>query len=78
MQYDLLGSPRDLDLSQILTLTFLMTMRWQGKHDGVKVIALSCQNGSYHRKTVSLKNAVFDLSWPLTPKPLVLGEMTPP
>ena len=33
------------------------------------------KHGSYHQKTVSLKNFVFDLSWPLTPKPLILGEI---
>ena len=29
----------------------------------------------YRRKTVSLKNAVFDLSWPLTLKQLILAEI---
>ena len=32
-------------------------------------------NTSYHWKTVLLKNAVFDLSWPLTLKRLILGEI---
>ena len=33
------------------------------------------KHGSFHRKTVSLKNAVFDLSWPLTPKPIGVGTL---
>ena len=33
------------------------------------------EHRSYHWKTVSLKNAVFDLSWPLTLKRLILGEI---
>ena len=30
------------------------------------------KHGSYHRKTVSLTYEVFDISWPLTPKRLIL------
>ena len=81
MQYDLLGSPRDLTWGQVVTLTFQghvihVSMRIDEANTMVsKSLLYHFKHGSYHRKTVSLKNAVFDLSWPLTPKPLVLGEI---
>ena len=76
-----LGSRRDLDLRSNFDLDFSRSCyicfdaSWRGKHDGVKIIALSFKDIRYRRKTVSLKNAVFDLSWPLTLKQLILGEI---
>ena len=40
-----------------------------------KLLLYHFKHRSYHWKTVSLKNAVFDLSWPLTPKRLTVGEI---
>ena len=69
MQYDLLGSPRDLDLRSNLALTFQghaihVSMRLDEANtmDGAKSLLYHFKHESYHRKTVSLKNAVFDLS----------------
>ena len=68
MQYDLLGSPRDLDLGQILTLTFQghaihVSMRLDEANTMVsKSLLYRFKHGSYHRKTVALKYAVFDFS----------------
>ena len=68
MQYDLLGSPRDLDLRSNLTLTVQghaihVSMR-PGETNTMesKSLLYHFKHGSYHRKTFSLKNAVFDLS----------------
>ena len=68
-----LRSNFDLDLSRSCYTCF--DAPWRGKHDGVKIIALSFQTQKLSLKTVSLKNAVFDLSWPLTLKRLILGEI---
>ena len=77
-----LGSSRDLELRSNFDLDLSRSCytcfdaSWWSKHDGVKIIALSFQTHlSYHWKTVSLKNAVFDISWPLTLKRLILGEI---
>ena len=76
-----LGSSRDLDLRSNFDLDLSRSCyicfdaSWRGKHDGVKIIALSFQTQKLSLKTVSLKNAVFDLSWPLTLKRLILGEI---
>ena len=76
-----LGSSRDLDLRSNFDLELSRSCYtcfdapWRGKHDGVKIIALSFQTQKLSLKTVSLKNAVFDLSWPLTLKRLILGEI---
>ena len=76
-----LGHHVTLTWGQILTLTFQghaihVSMRLDEANTMVsKLLLYHFKHGSYHRKTVSLKNAVFDLSWPLTPKPLVLGEI---
>ena len=49
VQYDLLGSPRDLDLRSNSDLELSMSSytcfdaSGRGKHDGVKIIALSFQ-----------------------------------
>ena len=40
-----------------------------------KVLLYHFKHRSYHWKTVSFKNAVFDLSWPLTLKRLIIGEI---
>ena len=78
-----LGSSRDLDLRSNFDLDLSRSCyicfdaSWRGKHDGVKIIALSFQTQKLSLKTVSLKNAVFDLSWPLTLKQLILGEICP-
>ena len=76
-----LGHYVTLTWGQILTLTFQghaiqASMRLDEANTMVsKSLLYHFKHGSYHRKTVSLKNAVFDLSWPLTPEPLVLGEI---
>ena len=76
-----LGHHMTLTWGQILTLTFQghaiqFSMRLDEANTMVsKPLLYHFKDGSYHRKTVSLKNAVFDLSWPLTPKTLVLGEI---
>ena len=70
-----------LTWGQILTLMFhghaiRVSMHLDEANTMVsKSLLYHFKHGSYHRNTVSLKNAVFDLSWPLTPKPLVLGEI---
>ena len=81
MQYDLLRLPSDLDLRSNFTLTFQghtihVSMRRDEANTMVsKSLLYHFKYGSYHRKTVSLKNAVLGLSWPLTPKRLILGEI---
>ena len=76
-----LGHHVTLTWGQLLTLTFQgyaihVAMRIDESNTMVsKSLLYHFKHGSYHRKTVSLKNVVFDLSWPLTPKPLVLGEI---
>ena len=76
-----LGHHVTLTWGQILTLTFQghtihLSMRRDEANTMVsKSLLYHFKHGSYHRGTVSLKNAVFDLSWPLTPKPLILGEI---
>ena len=81
-QYDLLGSPRDLDLRSNFDLDLsrscytCLDASWRGKHDGVKIIALSFQTRKLSpKKLFRSKMPFFDISWPLTPKPLVLGEI---
>ena len=76
-----LGHHVTLTWGQILTLTFQghaihVSMRLDEENTMVsKSLLYHFKRGRNHRKTVSLKNAVFDLWWPLTPKPLVLGEI---
>ena len=76
-----LGSSRDLDLRSNFDLDLSRSCytcfdaSWRGKHDGGKIIALSFQTQKLPLKTVSLKNAVFDLPWPLTLKRLISGEI---
>ena len=76
-----LGHHVTLNWGQILTLTFQghaihVSMRLGEANTMVSTSLLyPFKHESYHRKTGSLKNAVFDLSWPLTPKPLDLGEI---
>ena len=66
---------------QILTLTFQghaihVSMRLDEANTMVaKLLLYHFKHKSYHWKTVSLKNAVFDLPWPLTLKRLILGEI---
>ena len=55
-----LRSNFDLDLSRSCYTCFDASSR--DKHDGVKIIALPFQTQKLSLKTVSLKNAVFDLS----------------
>ena len=81
MQHDLFGSKRDLDLRSNIDLDLSRSCYtcFDAYCEANTMVSTSLlyhfKHGSYHRKTVSLKNAVFDLSWPLTPKPLVLGEI---
>ena len=70
-----LGSSRDLDLRSNFDLDFSRSCytcfdaSWWDKHDGVKIIALSFQTQKLSlKKLFRSKNAVFDLSWPLTLK----------
>ena len=75
------GSSRDLDLRSNFDLDLSRSCytcfdaSWRGKHDGIKIIDLSFQTQKLSLKTFSLKNAVFDLSWPLTLKRMILGEI---
>ena len=68
MQYDLLESPRDLDLRSSFDLDLsrpyytFFDASWRGKHDGVNIIPLSFEIRKLSSKTFSMKNAVFDLS----------------
>ena len=72
MQYELLGSPRDLDMRSNFDLDlsrswYTYSMRLDEANTMVsKSLLYHFKHGSNRRKTVSLKNAVFDLSWPLT------------
>ena len=68
MQYDLLGSPRnhnlrsnfDIDLSQVIIYIIHVSMRLDETNTKVsKSLHYHFKHGSYHRKTVSLKNDVF-------------------
>ena len=76
-----LGQAVTLTWGQILTLTFQghaihVSMRLDEANTMVsKLLLYHFKHRSYHWKTVSLKNAVFDLSWPLTLKRLILGEI---
>ena len=76
-----LGHAVTLTWGQILTLTFQghtihFSMRLDEANTMVsKSLLYHFKHRSCHRKTVSLKNAVFDLSWPLTLKRLILGEI---
>ena len=76
-----LGHHVTLIWGKILTLTFQghdiqVLMRLDEANTMVsKSLLYHFKHGSYHRKTVSLKIAVFELSWPLTPKLLILGEI---
>ena len=77
-----LGSRRDLDLRSNFDLdlsrscyTYIFSMRPDEANTMVsKSLLYHFKHRSYHWKTVSLKNAVFDLSWRLTLKRLILGE----
>ena len=76
-----LGQAVTLTWGQILTLTFQghaihVSMRLDKANTMVaKLLLYHFKHRSYHWKTVSLKNAVFDLPWPLTLKRLILGEI---
>ena len=76
-----LGSRRDLDLRSNFDLDlsrscYACSMRHDGANTMVsKSLLYHFKHRSYHWKTVSLKNAVFDLSWPLTLKRLILVEI---
>ena len=76
-----LGSSRDLDLRSNFDLDLSRSCyksfdaSWRGKHDGVKIIALSCQTQKLSLKNCFAQKSVFDLSWPLTLKRLILGEI---
>ena len=76
-----LGQAVTLTWGQILTLTFQghaihVSMRLDEANTMVaKLLLYHFKHRSYHWKTVSLKNAVFDLPWPLTLKRLILGEI---
>ena len=76
-----LGQAVTLTWGQILTLIFQghaihVSMRRDEANTMVSKLLFYClKHISYHWKTVSLKNAVFDLSWPLTLKRLILGEI---
>ena len=76
-----LGQAVTLTWGQILTLTFQghaihVSMRLDEANTMVsKLLLYHVKHRSYHCKTVSLKNAVLDLSWPLTLKRLILGEI---
>ena len=69
-----------LTWGQILTLTFQghaihVSMRLDEANTMVSKLLLYPFKHRSYWKTVSLKNAVFDLSWPLTLKRLILGEI---
>ena len=76
-----LGQAVTLTWGQIFTLTFQghaihVSMRLDEANTMVsKLMLYHFKHWSYHWKTVLLKNAVFDLSWPLTLKRLILGEI---
>ena len=78
-----LGSSRDLDLRSNFDLdlsrscyTCFDASRLDEANTMVsKLLLYHFKHRSYHWKTVSLKIAVFDLSWPLTLKRLILGEI---
>ena len=76
-----LGSSRDLDLRSNFDLDLSRSCytcfeRLDKANTMVsKLLLYHFKHRSYHWKTVSLKNAVFDLSWPLTLKRLILGEI---
>ena len=67
MQYDLLGSPRDLDLRSNFDLDLSRSCytcfdaSWRGKHDGVKIIALSFQTRKLLSKNCFAQKCRF---WP--------------
>ena len=76
-----LGHHVTLTWGHILTLTFQghalhVSMRLD---EAITMVSKSLlylfKHGRLLSKTVSIKNAVFDLSWPLTPKRLILGEI---
>ena len=74
-----LGSSRDLDLRSKIDLeghAIHVSMCLEEANTMVsKLLLYHFKHRSYHWKTVSLKNAVFDLSWPLTLTRLILGEI---
>ena len=76
-----LGSSRDLDLRSNFDLDLSRSCYtcigadWRGEHDGVKIIALSSQAQKLSLKNCFAQKWRFDLSWPLTLKRLILGEI---
>ena len=76
-----LGQAVTLTWGQILTLTFQghaihVSMRLDEANTMVsKLLLYHFKHRSCHWKTVSLINAVFDISWPLKLKRLILGEI---
>ena len=75
-----LGQAVTLTWGQILTLTFQghaihVSMRIDKANTMVSKLLLYHFKHRSYWKTDSLKNAVFDLSWPLTLKRLTLGEI---
>ena len=75
------GSSRDLDLRSIFHLDLSRSYytcfdaSWWGKHDGVKIIALSFQTQKLSLKNCFAQKCVFDISWHLTLKRLISGEI---
>ena len=76
-----LGSSRDLELRSNFDLDLSRSCytcfdaSWRAKHDGVKIISLSFQTQKLSLENCFAQNAVFDHSWPLTLKQLILGEI---
>ena len=75
-----LGSSRDLDLRSNFDLTFQghaihVSMRLDEENTMVSKLLFYHFKHKLSLKNCSLKNAVFDLSWPLTLKRLILGEI---
>ena len=81
MQYDLLGSTCDLDLRSNFEIDLsrswctCFVAPWRGKHDGVKINALSLIAKKLFAKTVFRDNSHFDLWWPLEPQLLTWAQI---
>ena len=67
------GQIFDLNLSRSCYTCF--DASWQGKHDGVKSIALSFQTRKVSSKNCFAQKCRFSPFRDLTPKPLILGEI---
>ena len=81
VDHDLLRSFRDLDLrstfkvdlSRSNDIPFHSSRR--GEHDGTIVIALTCSCQKLFAKNDLPSNIIFELWWPLEPKPLTWGQI---